>query len=198
MVISINPDRDGRVKLEQSVKYNGGVSLLRSKNLIGRLNRLFRASHPALARPDDAWAASRLPKAEHGVYIRMDARDREHAVRVAQKLLELHPAVSDLLVRAALLHDCGKLLRPYIWSERIAVGLAQRPVAWSSSPLREDWLTHNYSALEIRLLHPLLGAALIRLAGGDERVAEIVERHHNPWTYGDADAMTIHDVDELE
>ena len=172
--------------------------MLGSKNLIGRLNRLVRAIHPALARPDDAWAAVQLPPLEYAVYARMDARDREHAVRVAQKLLELHPDASDLLVRAALLHDCGKLLRPYIWLERIAVGLVQRPIATSSALLREDWFTHCYSALEIRLLHPMLGAALIRQAGGDERVAEIVERHHNPWTHDDADARLIHDVDELE
>ena len=176
----------------------GSVSLRRSKNLIGRLNRLLRAIHPALARPDDAWAAQKLPQTEYSVYVRMDARDREHAVRVAQKLLEVHPNASDILVRAALLHDCGKMLRRYIWLERIAVGLAQRPIAASSSPLREDWSTHNYSALEIRLLHPLLGAALVRLARGDARVAEIVQRHHNPRVFNDADAMAIHDVDELE
>ncbi len=178
------------------VNYNSGVSLLRSKNLIGRLNRLLRAIHPVLARPDDAWAAARLPPLEFGVYIRMDVRDREHAVRVAQKLLELHPIASDVLVRAALLHDCGKLLRPYIWLERIAVGLVQRPM---KTPIRLEGLLHRrYSALEIRLLHPLIGAALIRQAGGFDRVAEIVERHHNPRVYGDADAVIIHDVDELE
>ena len=137
-----------------------------------------------------------MPLLEYGVYIRMDARDREHAVRVAQKLLELHPNASDVLVRAALLHDCGKLLRPYIWCERIAVGLVQRPM---SAPTRlEGLLNRSYSALEIRLLHPLIGAALIRQAGGDERVAEIVERHHNPRDFGDVDALVIHDVDELE
>ena len=173
------------------------MSLLRSKNLIGRVNRLLRAVHPALAQPDDVWAAQKQPPLEYALYTRMDARDREHAVRIAQKLLELHPSASAILVRAALLHDCGKLLRPYNWMERIAVGLVQRPIA-SSSPLREDWHAQTYSALEIRLLHPLLGAALIRQAGGDERVAEIVERHHNPWTYSDTDAITIHDVDELE
>ena len=164
----------------------------------GRLTRLLRAMHPRLAKPDDVWAAQKQPPLEYALYSRMDARDREHAVRVAQKLLELHPNASDVLVRAALLHDCGKLLRRYVWLERIAVGLVQRPIASSSSPLREDWHAQTYSALEIRLLHPLLGAALIRQAGGDERVAEIVERHHNSRAYGDADAMLIHEVDELE
>ena len=137
-----------------------------------------------------------MPPLEYSVYIRMDVRDREHAVRVAQKLLELHPNASDVLVRAALLHDCGKLLRPYIWLERIVVGLVQRP---AKTPIHfESSLHHNFSALEIRLLHPLIGAALIRQAGGDERVAEIVERHHNPRDFRDIDATMIHDVDELE
>lgn len=165
-------------------------------SLRGRLNRLLRAMHPRLAKPDDVWAAQKQPPLEYALYTRMDARDREHAVRIAQKLLELHPSASAILVRAALLHDCGKLLRPYNWMERIAVGLVQRPMR---TPVQlEGLLNHDYSALEIRLLHPVLGAALIRQAGGDERVAQIVERHHNPRAYGDADAMMIHDVDELE
>jgi putative nucleotidyltransferase with HDIG domain len=172
------------------------VSLLRSKNLIGRLKRLLKGIHPRLAQPDDTWAATRLPPPEYGVYIRMDARDREHALRVALKLLELHPNASDVLVRAALLHDCGKLLRRYVWLERIAVGFVQRPA--ETSIQLEGLLNRKYSALEIRLLHPLLGAALIRQAGGDGRVAEIVERHHSPRAHNDADATMIHDVDELE
>jgi hypothetical protein len=170
--------------------------LLRSRSLSGRLNRLFRALHPALARPDDPWARSRLSDAEFSVYTRMDSRDREHATRVAKRLLELHPNSSGVLVRAALLHDCGKLLRPYVWLERILAGLSERPVADTATPLEADWRSRRYSALEIRFLHPLLGAALIREAGGDARVAQIVERHHHPES--DADAALIHAVDELE
>jgi putative nucleotidyltransferase with HDIG domain len=170
--------------------------LLRSKNLFKRLNRLWRAAHPALAKPEDTFARARLSSAEFSVYERMDPRDREHATRVARHLLELHPNSSDVLVRAALLHDCGKLLRPYVWLERILAGLSERPVANASVTLEVDWRSRRYSALEIRLLHPLLGAALIREAGGDSRVAEVVERHHHP--DGDADAALIHAVDELE
>jgi putative nucleotidyltransferase with HDIG domain len=170
--------------------------VLRSRNLFKRLNRLWRAAHPALARPDDAFARATLPKAEFGVYERMDPRDREHATRVARQLLEWHSNSSNILVRAALLHDCGKSLRRYVWLERILAGLSERPVAGGETRLAADWRSRRYSALEIRLLHPLLGAALIREAGGDSRVAEIVERHHHP--NGDAEAALIHAVDELE
>jgi HD domain len=170
--------------------------LLRSRSLSGRLNRLFRAMHPRLAHPEDALARALLSAAEFSVYERMDPRDREHATRVARRLLESHPDASDFLMRAALLHDCGKLVRPYAWLERVVAGLAQRPEAFPTTPLRADWQTYPFSALEVRFLHPVLGAALIREAGGDARVAEIVERHHHP--DGDADAALIHAVDELE
>jgi putative nucleotidyltransferase with HDIG domain len=156
--------------------------VLRSKDLFGRLNRLLRAMRPEFAKPDDAWAQMRLPDAEYRVYASMDARDREHAVRIAKKLLKLKPNASDLLVRAALLHDCGKQVRPYSWRERIWVGL---------QPLAKT----NFDDL-IAALHPQLGAALIRAAGGDPRVAQIVERHHQAGD--DADAAWIHAVDELE
>jgi putative nucleotidyltransferase with HDIG domain len=167
--------------------------VLRSKDLFGRLNRLLRAMRPEFAKPDDAWARMRLPDAEYRVYASMDARDREHAVRVAKKLLKLKPDASDLLVRAALLHDCGKQVRPYSWRERIWVGL--QPLAKTNF---DDLIAQNRAptALEVRALHPQLGAALIRAAGGDPRVAQIVERHHQAGD--DADAAWIHAVDELE
>ena len=168
--------------------------MLRSKSLAGRLNRLLRAVQPSFARPDDAWAALRLPPLEYAVYARMDPRDREHATRVARKLLELYEDANDELVRAALLHDCGKLLRPYVWLERIAAGLSHRAIAEAVLPA--DWNSRRFTALELRLLHPQIGAALIREAGGSQRVAQIVERHHFP--NGDADAAIIHAVDELE
>ncbi len=168
--------------------------MLRSKSVLGRLRRLLRAAHPRLAAPDDLWARTRLPDAEFTVYAAMDPRDREHAVRVARRVLELHPDASDVLLRAALLHDSGKQVRPYVWLERIAAGLVERPV--QGPPLEADWRSRPYSALEVRLRHPQFGAALIRAAGGDPRVAEIVERHHAPGD--DADARVIHAVDELE
>jgi putative nucleotidyltransferase with HDIG domain len=167
--------------------------VLRSKDVFGRLNRLLRAMRPSFAKPDDTWAQTRLPSSEYRVYSTMDARDREHAVRVAKKLIELKPDASDLLVRAALLHDCGKQVRPYSWRERIWVGL--QPLAKTDF---DDLIRTNRAptALEVRALHPQLGAALIRASGGDARVAQIVERHHQPRE--DADAAWIHAVDELE
>ena len=152
-------------------------------NFFLRINRLFRAMRPAFAKPNDIWATTYLPPSEYRVYANMDARDREHGVRVAQRLLLLKPDATTILIRAALLHDCGKQVRAYHWRERVWAGLQAIPdldfdvVMQKKTPL---------TALEIRALHPQLGAMLIRGANGDTRVAEIVERHHKP--RDDADA----------
>jgi HD domain len=155
--------------------------------------RLGRALSPALARPDDAWAAARLPEPELGVYRRMDPRDREHAVRVARTLLERHPNAGGEVVRAALLHDCGKLVRPYRLLERVWIGMlapeGPRTAARAS-------VTGSLTAIGVRNHHPQIGADLILEAGGHPRVAEIVRRHHRP--DGDLEAEWIHAIDDLE
>lgn len=185
--------------------------------LMARVQRTLRSSFAFLAKPDDAWAKSVLSSAEYTVYERMDARDREHAVRVARALLSLHPDASGLVVRAALLHDCGKQLRPYNVLERIWVGLTvaepDRDARLSTARLTEVTTARpervgprktrarqakpdQLSAADVRRFHPQIGAWLIRTAGGDERVALIVERHHHPGN--DPEIGWVHEVDELE
>jgi hypothetical protein len=180
-----------------------------------RVQRTLRSMFAAFARPDDAWAKSLLSSAEYSVYERMDPRDREHAVRVARALIERHPDVNKLVVRAALLHDCGKLVRRYNLLERIWVGWrvaepdrdarlssAQLGALTSPRPARvgsrrvKTARPEPLSAADVRRFHPQIGAWLIRAAGGDERVALIVENHHFPGN--DPEIGWIHEVDELE
>jgi hypothetical protein len=166
---------------------------LEISSILGKLSRLFRAFSPAQAKPDDTWAAQQLPAPELKVYQRMDPRDREHAIRVAQKLLELHPNARSEVIRAALLHDCGKLVRPYNILERVMVGLiapeGPRSHSTSSNPQAQ-------SAMDVRNNHPQIGAKLILEVGGDSRVAELVRIHHAP--NGDTEAIWIHQIDDLE
>lgn len=106
-------------------------------HFLGRINRLFRAMRPEFAKPDDAFAAQYLPAKEYKIYANMDARDREHAVRVSQYLLRLKPSSSQILIRAALLHDCGKQVRPYRWRERVWAGLQSIPKLDFDSAIRQ-------------------------------------------------------------
>lgn len=159
----------------------------RALGYAAKVRRLVRSVRADDAHPDDAWAVSLLTLGEARVYRGMDPRDREHACRVTLHLLREHPAADPELVAAALLHDCGKSVRPYHVAERVLVGLV---------PTRLARLLPPVGALGIRAQHPELGAALLTHAGARARVAGLVARHHRP--AGDPAAELLHHYDDQE
>lgn len=138
--------------------------------LKGRLSRLFRALFPSREVPDDAFALAFLQGEERALYLAMDPRDRAHAVRVARRLLAAHPEAPAFVVRAALLHDAGKALRPYRPLERVLTGLYAPPVP--PHPLRQGL----WGAFQVRRHHPLYAAERIQ----DPQVRALVLEHHTP------------------
>jgi len=148
-----------------------------------RLKRLYKAFVQSQAKPDDDWALAELNTEEALVYRAMDVRDREHAVRVAKRLLERYPDAPGFAVRAALLHDCGKALRPYRPLERILTSLFDLEVP--IEPLSRGWR----GAWQIRRYHAEYGAMRIL----DPEVAQIVREHHRPESLW---ARRLHEVDE--
>ncbi len=123
-----------------------------------RLVRGFRAIL-GIARPDDAWARARLRPSEFALYRRLDPRDREHAVLVAKELVRRYPDAPPEAVRAALLHDIGKAVRPYRAVERILTALLE---PWlprlPEAPLFPGWR----GAVQVRLHHERYGAKRVK------------------------------------
>ncbi len=151
-----------------------------------RLERLLRGVFPALCRPDDRWALARLEPEEAPLYLAMDVRDREHNVLVARKLLERWPDAPDYAIRAALLHDAGKAVRPYRLWERVFTALFEsRAPALPPYPLK----TGLAGAWQVRLHHPHYAADRLT----DPRVAELVAEHHDPRSEW---GRRLHEVDE--
>ncbi len=152
------------------------------RHLAGLVRRTLVGIAPGFARPDDAFALGWLEGRENEAYRAMDPRDREHACRVAGRLLALHPDAEPHVVRAALLHDVGKAARPYRVWERVLVHVwtpgaatAERlPRAW-----RGAWRAHRE--------HAAVGATRLRRLGVDDRVVDLVARHHHP--PGDDEAL---------
>lgn len=151
--------------------------------------RTARAFVPGLARPDDAFAASWLPRVEFDLYQRMDVRDRDHACRVARALLAQAPDADSTLVRAALLHDVGKADAPYRAWERIVVHVytpaSDRSWRAPTRAVANAWRRHRD--------HAARGAAMILAAGGDARVATLVRHHHD--ADGSEEAALLRRVD---
>lgn len=119
---------------------------------------------------DDGWALERLEASECALYRAMDPRDRLHAQQVARVLLEQYPQLPDYVLRAALLHDCGKAVRPYRVWERVLVPLLRWRV--DAHPLRSG----GYGAWQVYWHHPAYAAQQLT----DPRVAALVAEHHQP------------------
>lgn len=141
--------------------------LLRMRNVAFRTAQAFI---PALAVPDDAFAAACLSAAEFELYLQMDRRDRAHAVHVARSVLRLEPGADEITLRAALLHDVGKTVQAYNPLHRVLAHL-YTPAGLPREPLQPGLR----GAWQVRAHHEAIGAELIRAAGGDERVAALVE-----------------------
>lgn len=149
------------------------VNVLR--HLAGLVRRTLVGLAPRLARPDDAFALGWLEAAEADAYRAMDPRERDHACRVARRLLARHPDAEPRTVRAALLHDVGKSARPYRVWERVLVHV-WTPASTTVERLPEPWR----GAWRVHADHAALGAARLRALGVDGRVVELVARHHDP------------------
>jgi hypothetical protein len=137
-----------------------------------RLSRLWMALGWQPVKLDDGWALQHLEPGERPLYLAMDPRDRLHAQLVARTLLAQYPQLPAYVLRAALLHDCGKAVRPYRMWERVLVPLLRwRVPAW---PLRAG----SYGAWQVYWHHPDYAARQI----ADPRVAALVLEHHHPQT----------------
>lgn len=152
--------------------------------------RTLLAAVPSLADPDDAYAASLLSEAELALFLRLSAPEREHAVAVARCVSSRQPAVRAEVLRAALLHDVGKLgaSNSALW--RVVAHLLPEPSIPS-----EPRLSGLAGTRQARRHHAEYGRQLIIAAGGGPEVARLVLRHHEP--SGDLEAALIEACDEL-
>jgi hypothetical protein len=158
--------------------------------ILNAARRTLTTALPSLAPLDDAWAATQLKPAEYDLFLRLPPSERGHGVEVAKRVLRSRPHASSALVRAALLHDVGKLGFDSSVLERVGAHLLP-----AADVPPEPRLTGLVGARQARIHHPAYGEALVMATSGDERVADLVRRHHEPGS--DEEARILHDCDEL-
>jgi hypothetical protein len=173
--------------------------MARPVHLVSRFFGSLRPGGPKAA--DREWAESQLLPGELELWRRMSGPDRRHSAGVARRVrAELGDDVARPVLAAALLHDVGKLdahLRTY---GRVVATLAGATVAHDEVTIRHWATTTGFTRrVGLYLLHPELGADLLRLAGSDPLTVAWAAEHHLPadqWTVEPVLARALHDADD--
>lgn len=150
--------------------------------------RTLHTAVPGTARPDDAWARERMPAAEYALYEALSPAERVHALSIAR--CALARGGDGVAVRAALLHDVGKL-----GFDNNVLWRVLSHLLGPSDAAAEPRLSSLAGTRQAARHHPAYGEAPILAAGGDPEVARIVALHHEPG--GSAAARLLKECDEL-
>jgi hypothetical protein len=138
---------------------------------------------------DDAWAVGRMTPGEAGLWRRMSAADRRHAVVVARRVDgALGPAATRPVLAAALLHDVGKI-ESGLGPVRRAAATVAGMVGGHAAAVRWRRRGGLLGRVGRYLCHDEIGAGLLASAGSDGLTIAWAREHHLPperWTV-DAD-----------
>ncbi len=136
-----------------------------------RVGQVRSAHGAAMSDADREEVLSHLNPALEELFLRMAARDQVHALRVLRRLGD----AESLLQQAALLHDVGKSETP--------LGTVGRSVLVLAGATGTVGLLTQVPGIgpKVRryLEHPRIGAELLRRAGADGPLVQIVAEHES-------------------
>ena len=146
--------------------------------VIGRLRQTFQFVTAWLIPLDNTLAQHYLTSAEYQLFLRMSRPERQHHLRVLNSLLQdgqAHPS----LMKAALLHDVGKLRYRFNLLERVLVVLAKaflpaKFAEWSQSE------PHGWRRpFVISARHPAWGAEMCATIQTDALAVDLIRDHQS-------------------
>jgi putative nucleotidyltransferase with HDIG domain len=154
-----------------------------------RIKQVLSALGAEVTPQDEAFAAAHLTRSERKLFGQMSLPDQRHCLNVAYTVTELADGLSDcnqtVLVKAALLHDVGRRRGDVSTSDKIMAVISR---AVFGSGFAKKWgkqgrggiLQNLRHAAYVSANHPEIGAELLRLAGTEDRVVNLVRYHHHP------------------
>lgn len=134
-----------------------------------RVGQVLAARRAHVTDADRGEALAELPEALQGMFLAMAPRDQAHALRVLRRVVGAEGGAEPVLRQAALLHDAGKAAAP--------LGTPGRSLVVLAKALRMTALL-GPRARRYRQ-HPEIGAEMLRRAGADPVLVEVVAEHQS-------------------
>jgi len=155
--------------------------------MLYRLKQLYDAVFPQVEAQEYAWLASVLTSSELALFSRQTLTEQRHALDVAADLKEQKEILTSVygersyqnLLKAALLHDCGKsLFKLQLWQRIYIVILTYFPDHLPGILAKKRNILGK--TLLIYKRHPVWGRRLAAKAGAGPEVQLLIEKHHSP------------------
>lgn len=169
---------------------------------MSRVSQFWRAVFAGKRLGDDEvrWVQKYLSPPEEALFWQMSPIDQKHAVDVSQRIVSIarHRGVWDgaeirMLIRAALLHDIGKIDGDIGLFDRITIVLVKRLAPSLAKALaqrgkedlerkgvRRTWRAGVRRAFYTQAVHAERGAAMAKLVGVEDQVLHLIRHHHHP------------------
>ncbi|HHY19284.1 MAG TPA: HD domain-containing protein [Firmicutes bacterium] len=124
---------------------------------------------------------------ERALFEQMDYVDQRHALAVSQSVVtdpRLHSEEDKLnLIKAALLHDIGKIRGDFTITQRVLAKIIKhifpeyrKKLLVKGEKSKPGTLAR---AVFVQEIHPNRGAYMLSVSGTDQAVVELVRNHHN-------------------
>lgn len=169
--------------------------------MMQRVKQFYRALTARLTPADKKWVAESLPPAARPLFYAMHPADQYHALKVAQTAMQLwadNPAGDkDMLLRAALLHDVGRVQGDMGIAGKVAAVLVQHFFPSGAEKLaksRKGWLGH---VMYVYYHHPEIGAVKVETLGFKQEAALIRCHHAKPKADDPPELVLLRRADEL-
>ena len=130
---------------------------------------------------------------EKGLFLKLSSHEKMHAVNTAYTIKKLCSSKNyEILVKAALLHDIGKINGSMGIIKKSVLVLMDRFL-----PKVSRSLTSKISMFNIYYNHPEIGAKLLRKVSTDEQVIMLVQYHQSSDNYSIEGLKLLKKADSL-
>lgn len=122
------------------------------------------------------------------LFYQMSRFDQQHALAVTRSIMvefiEMEKSKNSTLIKAALLHDVGKVEGDFSFLSRMFVSMVKRVSPTMRGKLaftnpNTYWEKVRYG-FYVDLIHPVRGAHMAKVFGIERPVVDMIRHHHDP------------------
>ncbi|MCD5406066.1 MAG: HD domain-containing protein [Desulfotomaculum sp.] len=152
-----------------------------------RIKQFFSAINSTINSKDQHFILLYLNLKEQKLFFDMDVPTQKHCLNVAYtcwELLQNHPKINkEVLLKAALLHDCGKKAGEVTTLHRVAIVLSQAFMPNFAKKMIQQGQTKSAGTLSnafyIQSIHSNRGAKIAKKAQVPASIITLIEQHHD-------------------